>query len=166
MSESIRIIGIKTIYANKGDKNLEAAMWRDDYMLGGEIGGNILINDGYHTAADAIYTALVLAGILMKNRNDNLGQIVSQMRKNPQEILSFKMTAKPSAVLNEELQKHIQDLAYQLGSGSRIMFWESSTERQIFRVLIEGGAESGKEHVSKIAQLVRQIIEQAIKMHN
>jgi len=164
LEEAFSKIGVKTIYANKGDKNLESAMWEGDYMLGGEIGGNILINDGYHTAADAIYTALVLAGILAQNRTDSLGKIVDQMRKYPQVILSFAIPAEHSFLQSELIQESIHKLSHQMGVGSRILFWESSTEKQTLRILVEGGAESTQEEVTKIAYIVRQILERAAGM--
>jgi phosphoglucosamine mutase len=163
LEEALLKFGIRIVYANKGDRNLEAAMWKGDYMLGGEIGGNIIINDGYHTAADAIYTALVLAGILVQRHDIRLSGIVAQMRKYPQEILSFAMVKNPSSLINEKIEETIRELSFQLGEGSRILFWESSTERQIFRVLVEGGIGSTKEDVTKIAQFVRQIIEGVAK---
>ena len=64
--EALSRAGIRTVYTGNGDKNLEAAMWGGDYLLGGEPGGNIIINDGHHTAADAVYTALVLGGVLVR----------------------------------------------------------------------------------------------------
>jgi phosphoglucosamine mutase len=66
LEEALSRAGARVIYTSKGNKNLEAAMWGGDYLLGGEPGGNIVINDGHHTAADAVYTALVLGGVLVR----------------------------------------------------------------------------------------------------
>ena len=78
LEEALGDLGIRTVYTNKGDKNLEAAMWGGDYLLGGEVGGNIIINDGHHTAADAVYAALVLGGAVgnMVDRILRSGQVV------------------------------------------------------------------------------------------
>ncbi|MGC8782681.1 MAG: phosphoglucosamine mutase, partial [Anaerolineae bacterium] len=75
--------GIRVIRAGKGDKAVEAAMWSGGYTLGGEQVGNIVINDGRHTAADAVYTAAMLADILHEQKV-SLGQMVARYRKWPQ----------------------------------------------------------------------------------
>lgn len=154
--------GIRTVYTSKGDKNLEAAMWRDDYLLGGEPGGNIIINDGHHTAADAIYTALVLGGVLVRNRDVALREMAASLQKRPQVISSFKVPTTITLEQREMLQAQIRDIQAELGEDSRILFWESSTEPEVFRVMVEGGRENTLEEVSKTARVIRQLIQQTV----
>ena len=160
LEESLSHAGIQTVYTSKGDKNLEAAMWEGDYLLGGETGGNIIINDGHHTAADAVYAALVLAGVLLQNQDVGLREMAASLWKRPQVTVSFEMSNKLTLGQREELQAQISDVQAGLGENSRILFWESSTEPGVFRVMAEGSRESTLEEVSKTANAVRQLIQQ------
>jgi phosphoglucosamine mutase len=157
--ETLRRFDISVAYASKGDRNLEAAMWGGDFMLGGEIGGNLLINDGYHTAADAVYTALVLSSVIIQSQGVTLQEIVNQLSKHPQEIMSFAIEKKFSKEQLEEIEKNIENLRCQLGENSRILFWESATEHGVYRVLAEGGRTSTQGAVIKAANVTRRIIE-------
>ncbi len=62
LQRALGLHGIHVVRSGKGDKALEAAMWHGDYLVGGEQTGNIIVNDGHHTAADAVYTALTEQG--------------------------------------------------------------------------------------------------------
>lgn len=161
LEESLQKFDISVTYANKGDGNLEAAMWGGDFMLGGEIGGNLLINDGHHTAADAVYTALVLSSVILDRGGLTLQDRVNELTKHPQEIISFIIEKKFSKEQLEEIEKNIEDLRLQMGEGSRILFWESATEHRVYRVLAEGRQTQTQEDVTKAANAARKIIEQA-----
>jgi len=160
LEEALRHAGIQTVYTSKGDKNLEAAMWGGDYLLGGETGGNIIINDGHHTAADAVYAALVLGGALVEDRDISLREMAAPLRKRPQIIVSFEMTNKLILEQRETLQEQVRDVQAELREDSRVLFWESSTEPGVFRVMVEGDRESTLEEVSRTANAVRQLIQQ------
>jgi phosphoglucosamine mutase len=162
LEDSLNKLGIQVMYANKGDRNLESTMWGGDYLLGGEIGGNIIINDGNHTAADGVYTALVLAGILAQNQDVSLNEMTAQLTKYPQEIISFFISEELSQSQRYKIEENIHPLVLRLGTGGRILFWESSTEHQVFRVLVEGGANCPREVVTEIVSTVQQIIRQQV----
>ena len=161
LEEALSHAGIQTVYTSKGDKNLEAAMWGGDYLLGGETGGNIIINDGHHTAADAVYAALVLGEAIVQDRDISLREMAAPLQKRPQVIVSFEVTNKLTLEQREALQAQIRDIQAELGEDSRILFWESSTEPGVFRIMVEGSRESRLEEVSKTASAVRRLIQQA-----
>jgi phosphoglucosamine mutase len=160
LTEALGRAGIQTVHTDNGDKNVEAAMWGGDFLLGGEPGGNIIINDGHHTAADAVYAALVLGGALIQNRDISLREMAAPLRKRPQVMVSFEVTNKLTLEQRETLQKQVGDAQAELGEDSRILFWESSTEPGVFRVMVEGSCESTLEEVSRTADAVRQLIRQ------
>lgn len=161
LEEALSGLGIQTIYASKGDKNLEAAMWGGDYLLGGEVGGNIIINDGHHTAADAVYAALVLGGALMEEER-GLGNLLDDhgLRKRHQVIRSFKMAGTMTLDQKETLKIRVSAKEAELGKGGRIRYWESSTEPRVFRVMVEGHRESTFEEVLEMADAVCRLVQQ------
>jgi len=137
-------------------------MWRGNFMLGGEIGGNLLINDRHHTAADAVYTSLVLASTIVQNKGISLRSVADQLVKHPQKIISFTVLKKFSKEQLEEIENKIGLLRKNLGEGSRILFWESATEQNRYRVLAEGGYHNTQEEVNKAALAGKQIMEQVV----
>lgn len=161
LEEALNRAGVRTVYTGKGDKNLEAAMWRGDYLLGGETGGNIIVNDGHHTAADAVYAALVLGGALVQNQDTSLREMAAPLQKRPQITVSFKVSTTITLEQRETLEKLIRGMLPELGEDSRILFWESSIEPGVFRVMVEGGRESMSGEVSRTADGIRQLIQQA-----
>ncbi len=135
-------LGVRVIRVGKGDKAVEAAMWSGGYLLGGEQVGNLIINDGHHTAADAIYTGLVLAGIL-HTQGFTLRELVLPFQKWPQVLA---MIALPSEKwrdvgysLEEQTAIQRQVCRARLGNDCRILAWPSSTEPGRLKVMIEGG---------------------------
>ncbi len=160
LEDALRQAGIRTVYTSKGDKNLEAAMWGGDYALGSEIGGNMIINDGHHTAADAVYAAIVLAGMLARDPETSLQQRAAPLRKRPLLTASRKLPATLTPEQRATLQKEIGRRQAELGEDSRILVWDSSTEPGVLRVMVEGGAESTPEQVSDMLDSVWQLVQQ------
>jgi phosphoglucosamine mutase len=160
LEEALNRAGIRMVCTSKGDKNLEAAMWGGDHLLGGETGGNIIINDGHHSAADAVYTALVLGGALIQNPGASLRDMAAPLRKRSQVTVSFEISERLTLEQGEMLQARIRDKQAAIGEDGRILYWESSTEPGVFRVMVEGSRSSTLEEVSKTAEAVRRLIEQ------
>jgi phosphoglucosamine mutase len=160
LEEALGGSGIRTVYTSKGDKNLEAAMWGGGHLLGGEAGGNIIINDGHHTAADAVYTALVLGGMLVE-QGGGLGELLDNhgLKKRPQKTRSFKMTSPITLEQKEILKEKIRNLETKLREGCRIRHWESSVEPGVYRVMVEGGRESTLEEVVEVVETTCWLIQ-------
>jgi phosphoglucosamine mutase len=160
LEDALRCVGIQTKYTRKGDRNLETAMWGSGYVLGGEPVGNIIINDGHHTAADAVYTAIVLSGMLVQDPDVGLSDRVAQLEKRPQVTISFKLSATPTLEHRAVFQEEIRRRQEALGDGSRILIWDSSTEPGVFRVMIEGGPKNTREQILKAAEDLSCLIQQ------
>ncbi len=146
LSESLGRLGIRTVLVGKGDKALEAQIWRGDYLLGGESGGNLIINDGYHTAADAVYSAIVLMGIL-HTRRASLAELAGPFAKRPQVTASISLQAMPEMQVTRIWEQEKACGLGRLGEQARILTWMSTTEPGIFRIMVEGGQNSTVEQV-------------------
>jgi phosphoglucosamine mutase len=162
--ETLEQMGIQTVFTSKGDKNLEAAMWGGDYSLGSEPGGNVIINDGHHTAADAVYAALVLGGVIVYNQPMNLAEIVAPLRKRPQAVLTLHLPITP--ILDEDMRETIRRTQSELGDGGRILYWSSATEPGAFRVMVEGGATCTQAKVASVAHAICEMIRMAVEQTN
>jgi phosphoglucosamine mutase len=158
LGEALGRVAVQLMYTSSGDKNLEAAMWGGDYMLGGEIGGNIIINDGYHTAADAVYAAVVLGGVLVRSRGVGLRDLAAPLQKHPQMIVSFRLPGQLTPDQMTLLHERIEGECASLGDDRRILFWKSSTESGVFRVMVEGGRACTLEEVLQAANGIRELV--------
>jgi len=161
LADALDRAGIRTEYAPKGDRNLEATLRQGDYLLGGEPGGNVIFNDGHHTAADAIHTALVLSSMLVTGSNLGLGQVANRLRKRPQALTSLRLPAALSAQQKARLHEEFKPWEAKLGEDSRILAWDSTTEPGLLRVLVEGGRTSTRAQVSSTLAAVRRLVSRA-----
>jgi phosphoglucosamine mutase len=162
LEEALDHLGIKTIRTGKGDKALEAEMWHGDYLLGGEQTGNIIVNDGHHTAADAIYTALFLSGVLC-NQGVSLSEMVASLQKRPQVLASTRLLATPSLERMLPLQAQKKRSLAALGDDCRIMTWYSSTEPGLFRVMLEGNLSTTVDEVRQAVMSICQVVREATR---
>jgi phosphoglucosamine mutase len=165
LEDSLLCHGIKTVYTENGDRNLEAEMWSEGYFLGGESGGNVIVNDNYHTAADAVYAALVLSQALVESRPATLSDLVKGFKRHPQAKLTLdlqghELSKDEDAQIEQWRQRKLAELA----PGSRILIWKSSTEAGRVRVLVEGTLENRPEQVVEIVEWLAEQIRDLCKV--
>ncbi len=163
LEQALKKRGIQTVYTNNGDRHLEAALWGQDYLLAGEPGGNMIVNDGYHTAADAIHTAILLGRVILENSDTPLLELASdlraKMREYPQVTLSIKTTKSLSDKEQESIQREVKRKQEFLGDTGRIRFWSSSTEPKLYRIMVEGSHSGMAQSVANIAGELRDLIQ-------
>lgn len=138
LESSLKKRGIQTIYTTNGDKYIEAALWGGDYRLGGEPGGDIVINDGHHTAADAVYTALMVSGILAAPPTQKMQDWVTSFCKLPQISTSVIRENPLSNDQQQALEQLRTSLCQALGQSSQVICRRSTTEPDVYRIVIEG----------------------------
>jgi phosphoglucosamine mutase len=155
LEKALQSFGICTKYTNNGDRNLEEELWGNDYLLAGEEGGNIIVNDGIHTSSDAIHTSILLGKILVNDNQRPLIERVQPLRQeldnHPQTIRSVRIPNGITMEQQKSIQKEIRRRESLLGKGSRVRYWSSSTEPGLYRFLVEGNRSSMLEEVEKTA---------------
>jgi phosphomannomutase len=143
------------VYTKNGDRNLEAEMWKENYLLGGESGGNIILNDGDHAAADAVYVALVLSQVLVQNRPATLGDLVAPLHRHPQAKHSIDLQGNTLTDVQKTSIEHLRrQKERELGQGSRVLLWASTTKPGVVRIQVEGTLESTQDQVNEAASLL------------
>jgi phosphoglucosamine mutase len=166
LEEALEKLSIRTMYTNNGDRHLEAALWGKNYLLGGEPGGNIIFNDGNHTAADAIYTALLLGGILQHYDGIALYELNNDLEESlldhPQLTRSVDihtiLDSSRQAALQEEWRRREQEL----GEGFRIHIWHSTTETGKYRVLVEGSGRDSRAQVEATGEDLCRFVQKLV----
>lgn len=134
-------------------------MWWGDFLLGGEPGGNIIINDGRHTAADAVYAALVLGKALVDSPDASLREMAAPLRKRPQTTVSVRLPRMPTLEQWVVLRSEIERQQAVLGDDSRVLLWPSSTEPGKFRAMVEGHHGNTRVQVSALAEELSQYVQ-------
>lgn len=147
---------INLIQTKVGDRYVLEEMLKNDYNLGGEQSGHIILLD-YNPTGDGILTSLMLIKILLeeKIKASELTNIISIY---PQVLINAKVNDKKKYDYSEdeEIQKEIKMLEEKFSGDGRVLIRTSGTE-PLVRVMIEGkNQEKIEEAAKKLARLIEQ----------
>ncbi|MBE0697057.1 MAG: hypothetical protein IH586_09050 [Anaerolineaceae bacterium] len=155
LKPALQALGVDAIETSNGDSQLERALYSRGFTLAGEPGGNIIINDGFHTAADATYTAILVGEALNQDPPVPLIERVAPLREYmagyPQATRAVRVTTKISQKQLDELKAFGAQKQDILGAGSRVEVRHSSTDPELFRVTVEGWRKEMHEDVEAAA---------------
>ncbi len=140
--------GIKTIRTKVGDKYILEEIMKNDYFLGGEQSGHILVFDGKHTTGDGIYTSLLVASLIIRSaKKDYLIQAGNELLKFPQVIASGTVSDKPDMDKMQELTDLKNSIQKDLGPEGIINIRYSGTE-PVIRVMLESDNRSSVDQLA------------------
>ncbi len=136
-----------------GDRYVLEKMLADDFVLGGEQSGHIIMRH-YANTGDGLLTALHLMQAI-KSSGKSLAELSTVMKRFPQELINVTNVAKEklstSAKIKSEIDRHQADL----GSSGRILVRASGTE-SLVRVMVEAqSADLAARIAEELAALVR-----------
>lgn len=132
--QSMKKSGIKVITTDVGDRHVAKEMFDNDYLLGGEQSGHILLKD-YATTGDGILTALKLTEILI-DKNMDLHSLSASCASFPQHLENIYVDNKHEIMQSDMLKEKIEELQSLLGENGRILVRASGTEPMV-RVMVE-----------------------------
>lgn len=135
--------GLNVITTDVGDKHVYASMNENDYKLGGEQSGHIILKD-YATTGDGVLTALVIAEIASK-AGKTLAELGSECIRFPQLLQNVPVNDK-QAVMNHDSVKEAENRIHRaLGDEGRLLLRPSGTE-PLVRVMVEAQTDDLCEH--------------------
>lgn len=138
-----------------GDRYVLEEMLKNNYNLGGEQSGHIILLD-YNPTGDGILTSLMLIKILLesKQKASEASKIVSIY---PQVLINAKVKEEKKYDYFEDIdiQKEIKKIEEEFSDNGRVLIRTSGTE-PLVRVMIEA---SEKEYITKKAQQLVNLIE-------
>lgn len=126
--------GIDYIQTTVGDRYVHEAMQANDYYLGGEQSGHIIIRK-YATTGDGILTAIILMEEIL-DRKSTLSKLAEPVKMFPQAIKNVPVTDKAAVAADERIQSLVAEISKELGNNGRILLRESGTE-PLIRVMVE-----------------------------
>ena len=147
--------GIDYIQTTVGDRYVHEAMIQNDYFLGGEQSGHIIVRK-YATTGDGILTALLLTEEMI-DRKTTLSKLAEPVTMYPQSIVNVAVTDKSAVTGDERVKECIKEITEQLGTDGRILLRESGTE-PVVRVMVEcGNQKLCESYTERVAELIKQL---------
>jgi len=136
-----------------GDRYVLEKMLADDFVLGGEQSGHIIMRH-YANTGDGLLTALHLMQAI-KSSGKPLSELSKVMERFPQELINVKNVSKEKLSTSEKIKSEIDLRQAELGASGRILVRASGTE-SLVRVMVEAqSAELAARIAEELAALVR-----------
>lgn len=151
---SLAKIGINCVQTKVGDRFVYECMQANDYAIGGEQSGHIIMKK-YATTGDGILTAIMIAEEICDSKA-SLAQLAEPIKLYPQYLKNIRVKDK-AAVLSDANVLAAKDEVEKLIDGKgRALLRQSGTE-PVIRVMIE--SESQEQCVEYADMIIKVIIE-------
>ena len=131
---SLDKIGIKCVQTAVGDRFVYECMQNNDYAIGGEQSGHIIMKK-YATTGDGILTAIMVAEEICDSK-DTLSRLAEPIKLYPQYLQSIHVRDKASAVNDENVKKAVEAVEGLINKKGRVLIRQSGTE-PVIRVMVE-----------------------------
>ena len=149
--------GLRSVKTAVGDRYVVEEMRNNDYSLGGEQSGHIILMN-YATTGDGILTAVKLADII-KSSGKSLEELANEVNIYPQKLVNIKVVDKKSAMEDAEILSECEKVEKELEGNGRILLRASGTENLI-RVMVEASSdELTDKYCEQVAKIVREKFE-------
>ena len=151
---SLKEVGIKCAQTNVGDRFVYECMQENDYCLGGEQSGHIIIKK-YATTGDGILTAIMIAEEICDTKR-SLAELTETVVLYPQYTKNVRVKDKAAVLSDAEVLKSLKEVEKLIAGKGRALLRQSGTE-PVIRVMIE--SESNEKCVEYAQKIVDTIIE-------
>ena len=149
--------GLQSVKTAVGDRYVVEEMRNNNYSLGGEQSGHIILMN-YATTGDGILTAVKLANII-KSTGKSLEELASEVSIYPQKLVNIKVVDKKTAMEDAEILAECEKVEKELEGNGRILLRASGTENLI-RVMVEASSdELTDKYCEQVAKIVREKFE-------
>ena len=160
LDSALKKLGIVTVRTQVGDRYVFEKMTSENYSLGGEQSGHIIIYDEDHQTGDGIYTSLYIAHILTQTENYSLSALTAPLQKFPQIISSAKVNSKIELEQIDEFINAKKNTEKILGKNIVLNARYSGTE-SLFRLMIEGNEKHSINDITGPAIKLSRIVQNA-----
>jgi len=146
-------MGIAFERANVGDRYVVERLLANNWVLGGEGSGHMVIRDCTSTG-DGIVSALQVLLSISKS-GKTLAELRQGMRKLPQTMINVQVAKRFDPFSRDDIVAAVQKAESELGSLGRILLRASGTELLI-RVMAEG---KNADDIRRVAEELAQVVE-------
>ena len=145
---------INVIKTSVGDRYVLENMLENNYSLGGEQSGHIIMRD-FAGTGDGLLTALQLIA-QMAHTKKSLNDLAKIMTRFPQVLINVSGVAKEKLDSSPAISTAVAKFEAELGDTGRILLRASGTE-PLVRVMVEAQSDSiAKEIAEKLAKVVKE----------
>ncbi len=149
---SLKKAGIDCVQTKVGDRFVYECMQENNYTLGGEQSGHIILKK-YATTGDGLLTAIMLTEE-MCDRKSSLSVLAEPVMLYPQHLINIRVKDKAAAINDEDVQQSLKAVEALIDGNGRALLRESGTE-PVIRVMIESETtEQCHEYAQKIADVI------------
>ena len=149
---SLDKIGIKCVQTTVGDRFVYECMQNNDYVIGGEQSGHIIMKK-YATTGDGILTAIMIAEELCDSKT-TLSKLAEPIKLYPQYLQSVRVKDKTAAVEDKNVKKAVETAEKLINKQGRVLIRQSGTE-PVIRVMVE--AETHEKCVEYTEMIINAI---------
>ncbi len=152
--ESLQRIGMKCEQTPVGDRFVYECMQKNDFSLGGEESGHIVLRK-YATTGDGLLTAIMLAEEMCDTKS-SLAKLCENLRVYPQLVKSLKVKDKGGVVADDAVMATLKAVQGEIGKQGRALLRQSGTE-PVIRIMVEAETdELCRDHVQKLSNVIRE----------
>lgn len=149
---SLEKIGLKCVQTTVGDRFVYESMWANDYSLGGEQSGHIIMKK-YATTGDGLLTAIMITEEICDSKT-SLEKLAEPVMLYPQYVKNITVKDKQSVMKDEFVLKAIKNVEKLINKQGRVLLRQSGTEMKI-RIMVESiSEEKCHEYASMIANVI------------
>ena len=151
---SLKKIGIECDQTKVGDRFVYESMQNNDFSLGGEQSGHIILKK-YATTGDGILTAIMIAEE-MCDRKSSLGKLVEPIMLYPQHIVNIRVKDKAAVMNDRDVLKELEEVEKLIDGNGRALLRQSGTE-PVIRIMIESESmELCEKYAGMIAKVIKE----------
>ena len=144
--------GIKCVQTKVGDRFVYECMQENDFSLGGEQSGHIILKK-YATTGDGLLTAIMIAEEIC-DKKSTLGKLAEPVKLYPQYVKNIRVKDKDTAINDSEVQKEKELVERKINGKGRVLLRKSGTE-PVVRIMVECESEHlCKEYADRVADVM------------
>ncbi len=144
--------GINCVQTDVGDRFVYECMQKNDYSLGGEQSGHIIVKK-YATTGDGLLTAIMLTEEVC-DKKSTLAKLCEGVHTYPQLTVNFKVADKAAVMADENVKGELDAVMRDINGEGRALLRQSGTE-PLIRVMVEAcDIESCREYAERIGKKI------------
>ena len=147
---SLEEVGIKCAQTTVGDRFVYECMQQNDYCLGGEQSGHIILKK-YATTGDGILTAIMIAEEVCDSKM-SLTELTAPVKLYPQLTKNVRVKNKDAACTDPDVLKEVEEVEKLINKKGRVLLRQSGTE-PVVRVMVESEVNC-EEYVDRIMNTI------------
>lgn len=152
---ALKMLGVPFLRANVGDRYVLEKMVENDWTLGGENSGHIIIADK-NTTGDGIVASLAVLAAMAQHKL-SLNELASAVKLFPQVLINVRFAGGENPLENDAVKSVSAEVEKRLEGKGRILLRKSGTE-PLIRVMVEcQDAELAQQCAEEIAEAVKKI---------